>query len=202
MEPVNNKNQSSWWTTLPGMLTALAAIVTAVTGLLLGLNQIDLFKESAPDSASPVITRNGSAPKASDNPIDSEPPAATMSPGSSAYESTLPLDEPIRSGDVSYEVVGYEIRPDSDRQLALSIDIRMFNYGRYDVNFWNAAFRLLAGEDSISPSGDLNEIVAGDASKVGTVLFIIPDTTRSAALKIKFYEGDRTIPFEVRPAGS
>ncbi|MGH3943230.1 MAG: hypothetical protein ACRDTG_32330 [Pseudonocardiaceae bacterium] len=201
MEP-SGKSQNSWWTTLPGLLTALAAIVTAVTGLLLGLNQIGLFEGSAPGSVSPAATRDGNVPKIGDNPIDPAQPATTISPGMSAYEATLPLNEPTRSGDVSYEIVGYELRPDSDGELALSIDIRMFNYGRYDVNFWNAAFRLLVGADSISPSGDLNEIVAGDASKVGTVLFVIPDTTRGAALKIKFFEGDRTIPFEVRPAGS
>ncbi|SDB81727.1 hypothetical protein GA0111570_103333 [Raineyella antarctica] len=30
-----DEKQASWWTTLPGILTAIAAIITAVTGLVL-----------------------------------------------------------------------------------------------------------------------------------------------------------------------
>lgn len=123
----------------------------------------------------------------------------TGSAGQPRYQVTLPLEEEIRSGDVDYEILGYEIRPDADSALALSLPIRATNHGPYAINFWDASFRLVVGEDVIAPSGELNELVEGDASKVGTVLFVIPDTTRAAELKIKFYEGDRTIPFELRP---
>lgn len=74
----------------------------------------------------------------------------------------------------------------------------MTNRDRFDANFWDASFRLVVGADTIAPSGGLNELVPGDSSKSGTVLFVVPDTTRTAALKVKFYEGDRTIPFELR----
>ncbi len=199
--PVRGQNGSSWWTTLPGLLTALAAIITAVTGLVLALNQIGLFGSSSQDSSS-TAPREGAAPATGDGPAGAAGHAATMPPGGGTYEATLPLNQPMRSGDVTYEIVGYEIRPDSDDTLALSLDIRMTNHGRFDANFWDASFRLAAGKDTIAPSGGLNEVVAGDASKVGSVLFVIPDTTRSAALKIKFDEGDRTVPFELQPVRS
>lgn len=31
-----------------------------------------------------------------------------------------------------------------------------------------------------------------------SVVFVVPDTARSATLKVKFLEGDRTVPFELR----
>jgi len=37
---------SSWWQTLPGLLTALGAVLTAVTGLVLALNQIGFFSST------------------------------------------------------------------------------------------------------------------------------------------------------------
>lgn len=46
----SKKSQAqSWWQTVPGILTGLAAVITAVTGLIIGLRQIS----SAPDAAKP-----------------------------------------------------------------------------------------------------------------------------------------------------
>jgi len=33
----------SWWTTLPGILTGIAALLTAIGGLVVGLNQVGMF---------------------------------------------------------------------------------------------------------------------------------------------------------------
>jgi len=38
--------RGSWWQTLPGMLTAAAAFITAGTGLIIALNQAGVFKPS------------------------------------------------------------------------------------------------------------------------------------------------------------
>lgn len=43
----------SWWQTVPGILTGLAAVITAVTGLIIGLRQIG----SVPDAAKPPPER-------------------------------------------------------------------------------------------------------------------------------------------------
>lgn len=41
--------ERSWWATLPGMLTGLAAVLSAVTGLIVAIDQLDLFS-AAPSS--------------------------------------------------------------------------------------------------------------------------------------------------------
>lgn len=45
----------SWWQTLPGILTAVAAILTASTGLIMALNQAGVFSRAS-SSASPTPT--------------------------------------------------------------------------------------------------------------------------------------------------
>ncbi|MES1998189.1 MAG: hypothetical protein V4446_02640 [Pseudomonadota bacterium] len=67
---------SSWWQTLPGILTATAGIITAVSGLLVVLYQSPLFKSDIkPDSAhSPAASVVASAP---DAPDASTPQAST-----------------------------------------------------------------------------------------------------------------------------
>jgi hypothetical protein len=46
---MDNGRQHSWWATLPGVLTGVAAVLSAVSGLVLAINQLDLFS-AAPSS--------------------------------------------------------------------------------------------------------------------------------------------------------
>ena len=65
---VNSSKKQSWWATLPGILTAITAFITAITGLVVGLNQAGLFGTHA----SSTTTSASTAPAA---PINSrEPP--------------------------------------------------------------------------------------------------------------------------------
>ena len=49
-ETKESKSQS-WWLTVPGLLTGVAAVITAVTGLAVGLHQISA--PSGTEKASP-----------------------------------------------------------------------------------------------------------------------------------------------------
>jgi hypothetical protein len=189
---------ASWWTTMPGMLTAVAALVTAGTGLLLGLNQIGVIGGST--TGSPTTTT--SQGHTSETPPDggSGSPTASSSAPSSQFSVTLPYGQTIRVGEVAYQLVSAATRPDADGKLALTVSVRMINHGRYDANFWDANFRVIVGPDTYPASGGLNELVRGDSTKVGEVLFVLPDNTRTAVLKIKFVEGDRALPLQLRPA--
>ncbi len=55
--PDEPSKSHSWWQTLPGILTAVAAIMTASTGLIVALNQAGVFsRESKSASPSPTQT--------------------------------------------------------------------------------------------------------------------------------------------------
>jgi len=62
----NDNSKRSWWQTLPGILTAIAAIITAITGLILAFKQAGLF-EPRPNEAGkePIIN----APKPTQAPL-------------------------------------------------------------------------------------------------------------------------------------
>ena len=69
---------SSFWMTLPGMLTAIAALVTAGTGLLIALSQVGLLGDDsssggAGDSSATAPSPAGQAPSegGEDNHVDS-----------------------------------------------------------------------------------------------------------------------------------
>ncbi|MFN0112813.1 MAG: hypothetical protein ACKVZH_28470 [Blastocatellia bacterium] len=55
--PDSTPKPHSWWQTLPGILTAVAAIITASTGLIVALNQAGAFSStSTTESSTPTLT--------------------------------------------------------------------------------------------------------------------------------------------------
>jgi hypothetical protein len=185
-------------------MTAIAGLLTAVTGLVLGLHEIGVLgaSEPAPPSVAADVEDTDS-----DDARAPRPPASAASSSSSPtappdplYETTVPLGRSMRSGETSYEILGSEVRPDAEGMIALSLLLRMTNHRDYSDNFWDASFRLVVGDETYAPSSGLNELVAGGATGRGTVLFVFPDTTREAELLITVTgSGSLSVPFEVRP---
>ena len=196
-----DEKPTNWWATLPGLLTAAAAVITAVTGLLLGLGQLGVF-----DGGRPAATSSGTPAAGSSQPPTSQPggpaqPGGTVTGAgeSAGWTVALPAARTYRSGDVEYEIVGARVRPDVAGKVALTISIRCTNHGRYDLNFWDSTFRLNTGGISNSPDSGLNELVAGDSSKSGDVSFTVPADTREALLRIKFGQGESTARLAISP---
>ena len=186
---------ANWWTTLPGLLTAAAAVITAVTGLLLGLGQLGVF-EGRP--AAPVSGASTSgAPQQSGTP---QPGGTRSGDGAvGGWTVALPAERKYRSVDVEYEILDAAVRPDASGTVALTFTIRCTNHGRYDINFWDSTFRLSTGGVNYSPDSGLNELVAGDSSKSGDVRFIVPADTRDASLRIKYAQGESAARLSISP---
>ena len=190
-----DEKPTNWWATLPGLLTAAAAVITAVTGLLLGLGQLGVFDANVPATApgSPIgagSSRPGSPASGLSNPT----------PGSgTGWSVSLPAERKYRSDDVQYEILDAQVRPDVDGKITLTFSVRCSNYGRYDINFWDSTFRLNAGGVSVSPNSGLNDLVAGDSSKSGEVSFTVLAATRDAVLRIKFPQGESTVQVALSP---
>ena len=191
-----DEKPTSWWATLPGLLTAAAAVITAVTGLLLGLGQLGVF-----DGGRPAATSSESPAAGTSLPGGPAQPGGTETGAGegAGWTVALPAERSYRSADVEYEILDAQVRPDVAGKVALTISVRCTNHGRYDVNFWDATFRLNAGGVNHSPDAGLNELVAGDSSKSGDVRFTVPADTRSALLRIKFAQGESTARFSVSP---
>lgn len=195
-----DEKPTSWWATLPGLLTAAAAVITAATGLLLGLGQLGVF-----DGGRRATTASGSAAAGPGQPGGTSQPggsAQSTAPGSghgTEWTVGLPAQRKYRSADIEYEVLAASVRPDVAGKVALTFSIRCTNHGRYDVNFWDSTFRLNAGGVSLSPESGLDEVVAGDSSKSGDVRFAVPADTQNPVLRIKFPEGESTVQVSIVP---
>ncbi|MBT2594839.1 hypothetical protein [Arthrobacter sp. ISL-72] len=191
-----DEKPANWWTTLPGLLTAAAAVITAVTGLLLGLGQLGVFDGGRP--AAPVSgPSTAGAPQHGGTP---QPGGSRSGDGANAgWTVALPAERKYRSVDVEYEILDAAVRPDASGKVALSFTIRCTNHGRYDINFWDSTFRLGAGGVNYSPDSGLNELVAGDSSKSGDVRFIVPADTRDVSLRIKYAQGESAAQLAISP---
>lgn len=187
--------QPGWWTTVPGLLTAIAALVTAGTGLLLGLHQVGLLDSGSDQPPSREVTEGPSA--------GAQEGSTTGTRGAgdafADFEISLPYGETIRVGDIAYELLSGTARPDADGQLAVVLTLRGRSYRDYDENFWDSSFRVAAGEEFYAASGGLNEILPANATKTGELLFVLPDTTREATLEIRFDDGERSVPMRIEP---
>jgi hypothetical protein len=78
---------------------------------------------------------------------------------------------------------------------------RVSNEGRYDANLWDASFRLALGDDVLTPTSGLNEILAGHSIKQAIVTFSVPAGTSRATLRILGGNDAAEIPLDLTPGG-
>jgi hypothetical protein len=88
---VSEGDKTSWWQTLPGVLTAIAGVITAVTGLIVGVYQSGLMTPSRPETAAASASAAGdpgpsavASLAAPSSASPSAPSAASAAPAPSA----------------------------------------------------------------------------------------------------------------------
>src|SRR5215469_2099476 len=169
-----------WWQTLSGLLTAAAAAITALTGLLIAAHQIGCLNRSVP-----VASQTQSHP-IGDSSHSNEAKGATSSPANSLAPRrlALPATTEVRSGEFVYKLVSARLSSYAPGKVSLRLAIRMTNNGRFDANFWAASFRLWVDESLQGPVNDLNEIVAPHSANDAEVEFVIPDSVSTVGLQM------------------
>ena len=176
MSNVQDPQSKGWWQTLPGMLTAGAGIITAITGLLLALNQTGLFHRSPT-----AQTQQASSPV----PPASSPAASTTAPApANSRPLALPQFTQVHYEENVYQLLSARLDPYSPDKVTLHLTVRMTNNGKYPTNFWASSFRLLLDGSLQAPTNDLNELVASNSSGTGSVDFVIPASTSVAGLQM------------------
>jgi hypothetical protein len=138
MSPEPEPDSQSWWKTLPGLLTAAAAIITAVTGLIVALHLAGLFDHTS-QSAAQVRTQPTEAnPTAQTGDPTRTPPQSTNP--TTSRPLTLPPNSEVHSGQYIYQLPSARLDPDAPGQLSIHFTVRMTNQDRFDANFWAASF--------------------------------------------------------------
>src|SRR5215210_1185660 len=115
-EPMSQEPRSgSWWLTLPGVLTGLAAVITAGTGLAVALHQISApsgpEKASSTDKpAADTAQNNSKPPPASSDTTTSQTPSSD----DAAQESVaLPagMEAKLGKGPLVYKILSARLEP-------------------------------------------------------------------------------------------
>lgn len=127
------------------------------------------------------------------------PNATTESTGASASTAaqsggglpiTLPAGQVVKGEDRTYTILKLELDRYQIDQLSLTVTVRLLNQGSYPTNFWNANFRLLVDGVPLEPTNMLDEVVAANAAKEGTVVFAFPGDAKSVALQVDKFGAD------------
>ena len=134
----------------------------------------------------------------------SRPTGATAAPVGNAPVAPYTIDIPrvaeAAFGDTIYSLVSGNVAArESDNELR--VRIRLSNFGRNGVNFWDQSFRLAAGGQILSPVSGLNEVIAGNSLQYGIVSFRIPRQARQATLQIVIGGIIAAIPIDLTPTG-
>jgi hypothetical protein len=181
----------SWWYTVPGVITSLAAAVTAVVGLVVAIKQAGWFE---PESRPAITTSSTSTP--------TEPPSAAVTSLTSSARQTveLPAMRDYKLSTATFTLLKAEVSPQTSEKAALQIRVRMMNHGKYPTNFWGSHFRLILNGVPMAPESGLNEIVPSESAKEGDVIFVVPRGTTAGNLEITYGDDRTQIPLALNPA--
>ncbi len=189
-----------WWQTLPGILTAGAAFLTAIGGLLVAIHQTGFFNRSPQPAPQ---TQSASRPTgANPSPSDAGGAATNASPGATGSRPLhLPETTEARSGDSVFKLVSARLDPYSLDKVTLHLTVRMTNNGPFPANFWADSFRLSTGGNLQVPTNYLNQLISPNSAQEGDVDFVIPASTSTVGLQMgDVGEGKPSIPINLQNA--
>jgi hypothetical protein len=181
----------SWWHTLPGVLTALAAVITAVTGLVVAVRSSDA-PASEPGPPAAVAAQPASGPQPS-------VPSIAFVPAGGATALPSGMEVRLAGGDVAIRILSARIEPFNREKRSLVFLVRHTNNSRYPHNFWVRSYRLVVDGAPRAPTNQLNELVDAQSAKDGEVVFEVPVGAAGVQLRISAGDEGTEIPF-VLPA--
>jgi hypothetical protein len=189
------KKQQSWWQTLPGMLTGLAAVITAITGLIVAfhhapersdLNKTDTIAKTGGESASSAILNR---------PTNS---TTINAPKSLPIPAGMQLK--LAGGTTVIDILSAELEPLNSENQALKLLVRYTNKQRYPANFWSDSYRLIVNQVPRAPTNFLDEVVSPDSAKEGKVEFKLPANTTEVDLQISSGDEKSRLHFDLTAA--
>jgi hypothetical protein len=182
------------------MFTALAGLVSAITGLIVAVEQLRPARhQSAAATAASVA--NASSPTTNNSGGGTGTGSSSLAFRASATQAGFPAGRHVEAnGGLRYDILSAHVSAGNPGQVTLSLRIRVTNPGRFPSNFWNATFRLRVGADTRSPTGFLDDVVNGGTTDIGEIDFTLAAATRIASLLVGDDPG-RAIALPIRLTG-
>jgi len=172
---------------MPGILTGLAAIITAVTGLMIAFNRTSGRNEpvTPPSTSSPPAVSREARPTST--------PAATASSG----EIPLPEIHQVKLPGAAITVLSAKIEPIDAERRSLTFRLRYLNTGGRQANFWNSSFQLIVDDVPRSQTNFLDELVDAHSAKDGDAVFELPPGVKDVVLQISSGDEKTRLPFKL-----
>jgi len=187
-------NERNFWTTLPGIITGQAAIVTAITGLIVVLNGTVLFSKSAAVNKLDTKTKPGSKKEVDSLPKKSEP-QKTVEKLKPAFSMAG-----VKTAEHVYQILSSSLEAIPPESNSLTINIKYNNNSNDSpATFWNEGLRLAIDGALTPPADDLSELVERHVELVGTVTFNVPGNAKRLALPISDVGKDVALPIKLVP---
>jgi hypothetical protein len=189
---------SNWWQTMPGILTGLAAIVTAVTGVIVAFNHTGSRSEQVSQTAS-ASPSSGATTASSTTPPAERQPARSSGAASGTQAVSLPELHQVKlaGGNVVITILSAQVEPIDLERRSLKLRVRFQNAGSYSGNFWSSSFRAIVDDVPGAPTNFLDEVVASDSAKEGDVVFEFPVSVKDFVLQIGSGDDKSRIPFKL-----
>ena len=194
-----------WWQTLPGVLKAAATLITAVSGLIIGLNQVGVFRGS--EKPAPPVSQGGvsGAPPAVTSPptaagSTTTAPASVVSALPARYAITFPAGTEATAGAGAYKILQARANPRSPDKLTVTFTVRVTGVRYPGLNFFGNDFRLMVDGVPREPDDAPNLLVSLQSSKDGDVVFVIDAAVKHLALQVgEVGHETSTIPLALMP---
>jgi hypothetical protein len=181
-EPSADAGNRSWWQTLPGILTAIAALLSAITGLIVAVRQLRSDNDGSP--AAPAAATANPDNTSAGQAVSGESEITPNAGASTRYAVRFPSGVSARVGASSYQILRAHAASGNPGEIDLALRVRMTNQSAYPANFWSRTFRVRVGADTSAPTNFLDEVVEGGTTKTGAVDFTLPAAARRAALLV------------------
>jgi hypothetical protein len=209
----SERKTPSWWSTLPGVLTAIAAIITAVGGLLLALHQVrpPAGASSAPHAQERPADRAGADvawPTSGRNPASGTPVANVPA---AQYPIMLASGAEARAGHLVYRILGARLEHYSDgpdgrpNKVVLRLAVRITDVMNIRGYVNREYFTLIADGVRLEPQNVFGENVwAQSATEVPDIVFVIPVSAGDSVLLEVGKQGEATarIPISLTSGAS
>ena len=137
--PSKSKSFLTFFTTLPGIITALTGFITAIAGLVLVLNKSG-------------CAHSKESPKIDTTAKHTDTVSIDTLVASTANISFSPQQIKHTTRNLTYKIVETNTEALPDKQVVFTLKIKCINDSKYDYNFYAKYIRVKIGEDSYPPS--------------------------------------------------
>jgi hypothetical protein len=202
------EKSKNWWGTLGGVLTGIAALITACTGLMVALNALNRPESGSGNSMATtprIVTSNSSETRDSTE----ETKRSSDAPASSGQiQSTVVISLPEKSEYIigpegqaaRYELQSGDISPSTAEADVLRIRVLFANLSENPNSrmiFESRSFQLVINGRKLLPKENFNYIVLSKMVREEDVLFQIPKGLKQATLKMGNHVDGVDIPLNL-----